>query len=191
MSPLSLSQCRPAVIATTCLITDYILRAAETLRIDYLMVKPCDIRATAARIREHLSPRALSSATPEGLHARISEILLLLGISVKLNGYRYLQEALFRMVLQPDQSITKELYPAVAQALGVTGAQVERSIRGAIQSAWKHRKEEVWQLYFSGPPVRPTNALFISRLADGLRSTADSAPGQVSHRSLSSQQNNP
>jgi hypothetical protein len=49
---------------------------------------------------------------------------------------------------------------------------VERSARSAIAAAWEHRDINLWNLYFPqsgrGCESKPTNAAFISRLANGL-----------------------
>ena len=66
----------------------------------------------------------------------------------------------------PGQSVTKELYPAVAALCGGTAVQVERSMRSAIAAAWVRGDEQLWQMYFPGEAERPTNTSFISRLAD-------------------------
>ena len=74
------------------------------------------------------------------------------------------------MARDPRQSVTKELYPAAAVQFGATAAQVERSIRSAIDTAWQQHDRQIWQLYFTandaGMIPRPTNSVFISRLAD-------------------------
>lgn len=60
----------------------------------------------------------------------------------------------------------------MAVSCGGTAAQVERSVRSAIQAAWDNRDEQVWRLYFQagsdGLIQRPTNAAFITCLADRL-----------------------
>ena len=103
--------------------------------------------------------------------------LLSLNIPSKLRGYAYLREAIPRMMKDPDQPITKVLYPAVGAVFGCKGTHVERSIRSAIDTAWKQRDDRVWQRYFrvgsDGVIPRPSNAAFISRLADALRLNQD------------------
>lgn len=189
LKALEISDCRPAVLATTTLISDYILFAAESMKVDYLLCKPCDIHATAARVIEQLSRLEEPGDDPQSLRSRITGLLLLLGLSVKLHGFRYLREAICLMVSDPGQSVTKELYPEVARICGCTPSQVERSIRGAISDGWEHRDPGVWLLYFQsdspGRERRPTNAAFISRLADGLhaagaedRDSLEFIPGQ-------------
>lgn len=163
----------PAVLATTCLVSDYILDQAQKLNVNYLLVKPCDVRATAARIYEQLQRLSSPDIEDEDLKFRISGLLLMMGFSVKLHGFKYLRESIAQMLHNPDQSITKELYPSVASVYDTAGSQVERSIRGAIKDAWLRRDDRIWQLYFppnsQGGDSRPTNAVFITRIADGLR----------------------
>ena len=178
LKALDLSDCSPAILATTSLISPYIVDQAQQMKVDYLICKPCDIHATAARIQEQL--HRLDSSGPEDLPCRITELLLMLGFSAKLNGFKYLREAISEIAHDPDQSITKELYPSVAQVCGSAPSHVERSIRGANQDAWDHRDPKIWQLYFqpcgNSRESRPTNAVFISRIADGLRSLQSREP---------------
>lgn len=158
----------PMVLAATCYINDYILEAANRLGVGYLMRKPCDVQATTARVAD-LSRRLHAPVRRQDARAFVCAMLLSLGISTKHDGYLYLQEAILRMADAPEQSITKELYPAVAAVCACNGKLVERSIRSALDVAWKRRESGVWQQYFPSSPKRPTNAEFISRLAESLR----------------------
>ena len=151
---------------------DGLIATSTKLGVEYLMVKPCDIRAIAKRVRD-LScqkPRPRLSAPDPKTH--VSNLLISLGVSTKLRGYAYLREAVLLMIQKPMQSITKELYPGVAKQFSSTPTQVERSIRNAIQHAWERRNEEQWLQVFqpdkAGKIARPSNAAFISRLADRL-----------------------
>lgn len=161
---------RPMVLATTRFASDYVLDTAGQLGVGYVMIKPCEVRATVARIADlsrRLNPPVVTQPDPR---TYVSNMLLTLGIPTKLNGYGYLREAIPLMNRDPGQSITKELYPAVAGMFRCEPKNVERSIRSAIDAAWKKRDERIWSLYFqpdtSGTILRPTNAEFISRLAD-------------------------
>ena len=162
----------PMVLATTRYISDYMLDAAGQLGIGYIMVKPCDISAVISRVADlsqRLKPSAFAAPDPRTL---VSNTLLRLGISTKLRGYGYLRECILLMAQDPRQSVTKELYPAAAVRLGATAVQIERSIRSAVNTAWSRQDRNIWQLYFpadhTGLIPRPTNARFISRLADML-----------------------
>ena len=161
----------PTVLATTRLVNDYVISATTKLGVEYLMIKPCDIRAIVGRVRDLSSqkqPRPTLSAPNRRTH--VSNMLTALGINSKLRGYNYLRVAILSMLENPMQSITKELYPAVARQLHCTPSQVERSIRNAIQQAWEKRNDDTWLQFFQGSEdgsvPRPSNATFICHLAD-------------------------
>lgn len=158
----------PTVLATTPLLSDYVLDAAQRLGIGYLMRKPCDVQAVAARVEDlsHQERPALRRPDP---HTYLSDLLLSFGIGASLDGYGYLQEGIPRIARDPGQSVTKELYPAIAAQCGKKGGNVERCIRSALDAAWKHRDNPAWQQYFPHCKERPTNSEFISRLAEDLR----------------------
>ena len=108
-------------------------------------------------------------------------LFLTVGIPAHIKGYHYLREAIRMVYYNPDlvSKITKELYPAVAAVFGCERTHVERSIRSAIETAWLHRDDRLWQLYFRPGPdgviARPSNAAFISRLADALLLNQDTS----------------
>jgi len=163
---------QPMVLATSRYVSDYVVDAAGQLGVGYLMVKPCDVRATVARLGE-LSQRLKQPLfTQPDPRTAVSNLLLTLGVPTKLRGYAYLREGILERIRDPAQSVTKELYPAVAALCCATPIQVERSIRSAIAAAWSRRDEQVWRLYFQPDPdgtiPRPTNAAFLSRLADSV-----------------------
>lgn len=170
----------PTVLATTRFFSDYIRCACEQMSVAYLMVKPCDVHATAARVLDLAGQAAPASVPRPDPKNRISEILLRMGISAKLRGYDYLREAILLMLKDPAQSLTKELYPGVAALCGAAPIQIERSIRSAIQTAWVKRDDGLWRQYLLGAGnvsvPRPTNATFIRRLADHLRLSGDAYP---------------
>lgn len=168
---------RPMVLATTSFLNDYVLDCAEKIGVGYMMRKPCDIRATVARIADLSQRLQPAPVTQPDSRTTVTNLLLSLGVPTKLHGYAYLREAVLLMAKDPGQSITKELYPKVAALCGCDPKHVERSSRNAIASAWRCRDERVWQLYFppgtDGTIPRPTNGTFISRLADSLRLNGD------------------
>lgn len=167
----------PVVLATTRYISDYILEAAERLGIDYIMMKPCDIRATVARISDLTQHE--DSPFAQDPKSDVAKLLMALGIPTKLRGYVYLQEAIMESMRDPHQQITKALYPRVAHLTDSSSVQVERSIRSAITSAWNTRDEQLWRLYFqsdcNGNVPKPTNGTFITRLASRLCTDIENA----------------
>lgn len=93
--------------------------------------------------------------------------MIKLGIMTNLAGYRCLVQAIPLYRENPGQSLTKQLYPEVGEKCSpnLTGAQVEKQIRYAIEIAWQNRDPETWRRYF---PMdrKPTNGEFISRISE-------------------------
>ena len=170
----------PMVLVTTRYDTDYVLDTMARLGVAYVMRRPCEIPAAAARIRDlsrKLEPPVFSLPDPQ---TQVPNLLLRLGIPTRLKGYQQARVAILKMAEEPDMAITKELYPAVAEACGGDRDHVERTIRSAITAAWKKRDEQVWGQYFlpgpDGTVPKPTNGEFITRLAECLRLSRNRIP---------------
>ena len=100
----------------------------------------------------------------------IQSTLRILSIPVHRKGYRHLTIAISCYTRDNTQSITKELYPAVAKISGLQDWRlVERDIRAAIQYAWTHRDPHTWEVYFSGVDKAPSNKVFITVISDLLQ----------------------
>ena len=160
----------PMVLATTRFQSDYILGTIATLGVGYVMVKPCDIRATAARLKDLCQHLKQPQVTAADYRTQVTNIMRRLGFSTKLRGYAYLREVILEEITHPGQMVTKELYPDIGARNGASKDQVERAIRGAIKKAWLGRDEQVWKIYFppdsDGNIPRPTNGAFIAQIAD-------------------------
>lgn len=164
---------RTRVLLTTRLASDYVMDAAARLGVGYVMLKPWDTGAMASRVEDlsrSLVPAGILGDDPE---VQVSGLLLTLGLRPKLRGFACLREAVLISAGEEHLSVTKVLYPEVAKRCGCESVHVERNIRSAIDAAWAVRDEKVWRLYFTpdgaGNLARPTNAAFISRLADSIR----------------------
>lgn len=171
----------PMVLATTRFINDYVLDSVTKLGVGYLMVKPCDVKATATRLedlREHMNGPAIARPEPKTV---VSNLLLSLGVPAKLRGFAYLREAILESVRRPGQLMTKEIYPTVGAICDASRDQVERSIRSAIAAAWNHRDEKVWRQYFAAGPngsmKRPSNGVFIVSIAERMANNGNSSEG--------------
>lgn len=96
---------------------------------------------------------------------KMDEILLDLGYPEHLLGTDYLRTAL--RVYHPGQSITKELYPAIAAAHDTTPSRVERAIRNATDSAFQRCGMGAYK-YFGNSLLpekgMPNNSELIARL---------------------------
>lgn len=171
---------RPTVLALSTYFSPYTVEALGRLGVAYLIRKPCDIRATAARIRD-LDPQWNGLPPRWEPHSAAAQMLMELGVPTKLDGFQYLCQAIPLMAADPRQPLTKELYPAVGKQCRCMGRNVERSIRSAVCAAWVNRDDRVWRRYFApdrwGQISRPTNAAFISRLAGCLAAEKGRASG--------------
>lgn len=169
---------RPTTLAVTRLCTDFVISSLTELGVSYILPKPCQPENAANCIAQMCRMPAPSEAAT--LQPDTPHLLRQLGVSGKLTGSRYLGCAVPLFSQNPDQMLTKELYGTVAQHFHASAAQVERSIRTAIHSAWLTRDERVWRRFFptgeGGTVRRPTNGEFISRLAQVHRDTA--SPGK-------------
>lgn len=157
----------PMVLAATPIFSDYVFSCAQRLGIEYLVRKPCAIEAIVSRIQD-LSRRLKSPESKADPANYVSNLLLSLGISTKHNGYVYLREGILLMAKDPAQSVTKMLYPEIAHRCDCQKENVERSIRTALDRAWEKRDAVTWQKYFPNAEHRPSNAVFLSRLAEAL-----------------------
>lgn len=164
---------RPMVLATTTFSSEYTADQVAALGVCYMMIKPCNLRATVARLAD--LDRRITRVSGAGTDpsVRISTLLVALGIETKWRGYECLREAILRFARDRNQSMTKELYPAVAGVCGGDWKSVERACRSAIQKAWAKRDKKLWQMYFpfdgAQGAKKPSNRAFISRLADVIR----------------------
>ena len=70
-------------------------------------------------------------------------------------------------------SVTKKLYPAVAENFETTSSRVERAIRHAIEVAWDRGDVDILNSYFGytihNSRGKPTNSEFIAMISDRLR----------------------
>ncbi|MDW7684055.1 MAG: sporulation initiation factor Spo0A C-terminal domain-containing protein, partial [Bacillota bacterium] len=92
-----------------------------------------------------------------------------------IKGYHYLREAIMMVVEEVDLlgSVTKVLYPRIAEKFETTSSRVERAIRHAIEVAWSRNNIETIKKFFgytiNTERGKPTNSEFIALVADRLR----------------------
>ena len=171
---------RPAVIATSGFVTDYVASAAAGLGVAYLVLKPCDMDSLVDRMEEirigepQRNPPARRSA-PQSIEALVTGIIHEIGVPAHIKGYQYLREAIIIAVNDMDviNAITKVLYPQVAKTFQTTPSRVERAIRHAIEVAWDRGDLDTLQRFFgytvSNTKGKPTNSEFIALIADKLQ----------------------
>ena len=159
---------RPAMLVSVGLQSPYIERALSRLQVDYVLKKPCSAKVIAGHIDELAGAAHGAPVKASDLQAEIAGILVQMGFKNNLSGFRYVVSGLPMFAENPQQTVTKELYPAIGKLNGKTGEQVERAIRNAIELAWQRRDERIWRMYFAPAPdgsiPRPTNGQLLHTL---------------------------
>ncbi|NMB01211.1 MAG: response regulator [Firmicutes bacterium] len=141
---------------------------------DYVVLLPVDLVILEKRIRQ-LIRKATVIPHKELTLKQVKEICTAyferMGVPPHFDGYRYLVEGIWLASLHPAwlTSVTQHLYPAIGQRFKVSGAQVERAMRYAIDVTWA--RGNIDQLYQIFPYVRenkgkPTNSVFIAKMVD-------------------------
>lgn len=164
-----------AVIATGAITEKRFASLALGAGAGYYMTEPFEPAVLDRRIKalrsEKPSPSYLdpSHAAAE---QRISEIFMTVGIPAHIKGYQFLREAIKMAIDSPEiiNSITKRLYPEVAERFSTSPSKVERAIRHAIEVAWNKGKIENINSLFGvkiySANEKPTNGEFIALVAD-------------------------
>ena len=170
---------KPAVLATSRFITDYVASAAANLGVRYLMLKPCDMSVLVERLEEirggENQKKSELRRSGTSIEAMVTNIIHEIGVPAHIKGYQYLREAIIIAVGDMDviNAITKVLYPQVAKTFQTTPSRVERAIRHAIEVAWDRGDLDTLQRFFgytvSNTKGKPTNSEFIALIADKLQ----------------------
>ena len=176
---------RPRVIVLTALSRDDLIQRFTDLGADYFMVKPFDLNLLAERIRQfaHSQGSNASASVSTGKYrpqviddeVSITRLLQEMGVPAHFKGYNYLRDAV-RIVLRDEQmlggSLTKKLYPQLAEKYGSTPGGVEAAIRNAVLAAWESGNRAFLDKLSGGNKRKgrfPTNSMVIAKLADELR----------------------
>ncbi len=160
------------VIIVSALSQDVFIAKAMNLGADYYMLKPFELSDLEERILESAKPAPSRAIKNKTLEERITNIFITVGIPAHIKGYQFLREAIKMAIENPDiiNSITKKLYPEVAERFSTSPSKVERAIRHAIEVAWNRGKIENINSLFGvrvySHNEKPTNGEFIALVAD-------------------------
>lgn len=177
---------QPKVIILSALSNDNFISKALSMGACYYMVKPCEYQTLKERIMEFASNKFMneevvsystksSTINPiknKQLEERISNIFITVGIPAHIKGYQFLREAIKMAIDNPEiiNSITKKLYPSIAERFDTSSSKVERAIRHAIEVAWNRGKIEninnLFGIRVYTNNEKPTNGEFIALVAD-------------------------
>ncbi len=183
---------KPRVIMLTAFGQENITRRAVELGAAYYILKPFSMEILVERIRQldGVAEQCREAELP-ALHGRkqahrvsleekVTDVLHQIGIPAHIKGYQYLRKAIMMVVEEVEMlgSVTKVLYPAIAEVFETTPSRVERAIRHAIEVAWSRNSIEIITKFF-GYTIdmekgKPTNSEFIAMMADRLRLSSKS-----------------
>ncbi len=170
----------PKIIILSAISSENLYARAIALGATYYMNKPFVMETLYQRILDFFDLRSLNLqkkttlVKSKSLDERITSIFLSIGIPAHIKGYQFLKEAIKIVIKEPEMinSITKQLYPTIAQNFETTSSKVERAIRHAIEVAWNRGRIENLNTIFGyniyTKNDKPTNGEFIALIADRL-----------------------
>ena len=172
----AISSKKTIVVMMSQLASDGFVQKAMRYGASYFLAKPFDYARMLKVLDDFSAPKLAkpSAKHSKGLDEKISNLFISVGIPAHIKGYQFLREAIKMTIDSPDiiNSITKRLYPSIAELYGTSPSKVERAIRHAIEVAWSRGKIEninsIFGIKIYSPNEKPTNGEFIALIADKL-----------------------
>ena len=147
----------------------------SSLQYDACFYKPYSFIEVRTQLLRSMIQQTVSVKLNTGIRnidERLSSIFIRAGIPPHIKGYQFLREAVKLAVAYPDMinSITKKLYPTIAEIYQTSPSKVERAIRHAIEVAWNRGKIEninaIFGIKIYNKGEKPTNGELIALVAD-------------------------
>lgn len=190
---------KPIIIIQTALRMENLVEQAIKFGADYYMMKPVSNQMLINRVmqlvskrytresegslgnifrknaREYEPARAINNVCSGNLEIDVTNLLQEIGIPAHIKGYQYIREGIMLSFYDKNMLhyITKCLYPTIAKKYKTTSSSVERTIRHAIEVAFRRGNRQVLEEIFSNTicskKTKPTNSEFIALLTDKLR----------------------
>lgn len=166
------------IVIHSALSMDGFINKAISLGAKYYCIKPFDLITLKERIYDLNKPiqqannSFFNSKIGNQIEEKITNIFITVGIPAHIKGYQFLREAIKLAIANPEiiNSITKKLYPTIAQKYDTSASKVERAIRHAIEVAWNRGKIEninnLFGIKVYSSNEKPTNGEFIALVAD-------------------------
>lgn len=190
LEKLQYNEQRPRVIILSTLGQESVTRQAKNLGADYYIQKPFDLDILGNRIREVYRDHTFISSPGSGvvngaivqpetssknLEVEVTELMYQMGVPTHVKGFRYLRDAIICSAKEVSllDTVTRELYPMIAEKYHTDQCRVERGIRYAIELACDKGNVEFVNRFF-GYTVnvdrgKPTNLEFIAMVVDKLK----------------------
>ena len=173
LSKLKELNLKKKVIAVSEYMSSAMMNNLEKYNPDYFMKKPFSNESLENAISSIC--KIENEVVNNDLKVAITNMLHSLGIPSHIKGYSYIRDGIQMMYKDASLigSITKELYPSIANNYSTTSSRVERAIRHAIEIAWDRGNLDTLNSFF-GYTVntckgKPTNSEFIALITDKLR----------------------
>ena len=167
------SNIKKKVIVYTSQNNENMIKEVAKYNISFFLMKPINMDILSERILDatKLEYQEYEFGDNE-IQQHISKLLHDLGMPSHIKGYQYIREAIELMYNNPKYlgSITKELYPFIANKYETTSSRVERAIRHAIEVSWTRGDYDLMDDIFGHSVdfdrAKPTNSEFLATLAD-------------------------
>ena len=164
------------VVIQSSLSIDGFINKAITMGASYYCIKPFDEATLIERTLDIVSntnqTTNIAIKPNNHIEEKITNIFITVGIPAHIKGYQFLREAIKLAIANPEiiNSITKKLYPTIAEKYDTSASKVERAIRHAIEVAWNRGKIEninnLFGIKVYSSNEKPTNGEFIALVAD-------------------------
>lgn len=149
-------------------------RELLTAGASFYLLRPVEAEVLMQRIL-YLANGGTARSKSEDTRLLVTDIIHEIGVPAHIKGYHYLREAILLSIESGEyiNSVTKLLYPTVAQKFSTTSSRVERAIRHAIEVAWDRGDIDILNQYFGytihNGRGKPTNSEFVAMIADKIK----------------------
>ncbi len=176
---------KPFIAVVTNVVSRVVYDAIRSMGVDYICTKGdrdfsldvplaiIEISAPYRRTRERakaISQKVNKSTMRDIYNRNIEDELLCLGFPNKMIGTTYCQCAMLFIIMSDTMnvSMTKEVYPYVANEFHTNANNVERNIRLVIEKVWTEQEirliRELYPYEWNRSTGRPTNAEFMHNI---------------------------
>lgn len=171
----------PKIIVISATNKDTITKEAFELGAQYFLRKPFPNEVIVRKIRQVADQKTFIQAASgygiqeHNLEVTVTNMIHEIGVPAHIKGYQYLRDSIMLAVNDMDilNSITKQLYPTIAEMHHTTPSRVERAIRHAIEVAWSRGKmdtiDDLFGYTVNAGKGKPTNSEFIALISDKIR----------------------
>jgi two-component system response regulator (stage 0 sporulation protein A) len=172
-----IQSCFPNMITVlaSSLLRGQLINRSALYGVGQFVPKPCTAQHILELFRENPQGEVCFAPGENPLEVIVTDLLRQMGFPPHVKGYQYIRRGVVIVAENEEHlgGITKSLYPMLARRYRTSTDNVERSIRYAIETAWKQGSAEAWEYYYGtslrSGGKRPSNAALIAALSDRVR----------------------